>query len=91
MRLLHPVLFGVRRRSLHPVLFGVRRRSLHPVLFGVVQEVLAVAGGQVRIPTVTDHVEAGRALLADVGIDVDLEPDGETTVVSVPSPLAETW
>jgi len=53
--------------------------------------VLAVAGGQVRIPTVTDHVEAGRALLADVGIDVDLEPDGETTVVSVPSPLAETW
>ena len=51
--------------------------------------VLAVAGGRVRIPAVTDHVETGCALLEDVGIDVDREPDGETTVVSVSSPLTE--
>ncbi|TMT87699.1 RNA 3'-terminal phosphate cyclase [Haloterrigena sp. H1] len=52
--------------------------------------VLAVAGGRVRIPTVTDHVETGCALLEDFGIDVDRKRDGEATVVSVPSPLPET-
>jgi len=51
--------------------------------------VLAVAGGRIRIPTVTDHVETGCTLLEAFGIDVDCEPDGETTVVSVPSPLTE--
>ena len=49
--------------------------------------VLAVAGGRVRVPAVTDHVEAGCALLEAFGADVDRVPDGETTVVSVPSPL----
>ncbi|MFD1563337.1 RNA 3'-terminal phosphate cyclase [Haloarchaeobius amylolyticus] len=49
--------------------------------------VLAVAGGRVRIPAVTDHVETGCTLLEEFGIDVDRERDGETTVVSVPSPL----
>ncbi|MFA9417145.1 RNA 3'-terminal phosphate cyclase [Natrinema sp. HArc-T2] len=51
--------------------------------------ILALAGGRVRVPAVTDHVETGCALLEDVGVDVRLESDDETTIVSVPSPLTE--
>ncbi|PCR91180.1 RNA 3'-terminal phosphate cyclase [Natrinema ejinorense] len=48
---------------------------------------LAVAGGRVRVPAVTDHIEAGRDLLEAFGVEVILECDGETTMVSVASPL----
>ncbi|WP_435552830.1 RNA 3'-terminal phosphate cyclase [Natrinema sp. CGMCC1.2065] len=48
---------------------------------------LALAGGRIRIPTVTDHVETRRALLEAFGAAIDLEDDGETTLASVSSPL----
>lgn len=40
---------------------------------------LAMAGGRLRIPAVTDHVETGRSLLASFGREVRLE-SGETLV-----------
>ncbi|MGQ3411137.1 RNA 3'-terminal phosphate cyclase [Natrinema sp. LN54] len=46
---------------------------------------LALAGGRVRIPAVTDHVETRCALLEAFGIDVGLEREAEATVVSVAS------
>ncbi len=48
---------------------------------------LAVAGGRVRVPAVTDHLEAGCELLSEFGADVGLDRADETTVVSVASPL----
>lgn len=48
---------------------------------------LALAGGRIRIPAVTDHVETRCALLEAFGAGIDLERDGETAVVSVASPL----
>ncbi|ELY68042.1 RNA 3'-terminal phosphate cyclase [Natrinema versiforme] len=48
---------------------------------------LALAGGQVRIPAVTDHVETRCALLEEFGAKIDLEREVETAVVSVASPL----
>ncbi|WP_254761816.1 RNA 3'-terminal phosphate cyclase [Natrinema marinum] len=49
---------------------------------------LAVAGGRVRVPAVTDHLEAGCELLAEFGVDVGLERE-EAAVISVASPLDE--
>jgi RNA 3'-terminal phosphate cyclase (ATP) len=47
---------------------------------------LAVAGGSVRIPRVTDHVESSLDLLERFGYRVDLtEGDDEAVVLSVPS------
>jgi RNA 3'-terminal phosphate cyclase (ATP) len=43
---------------------------------------LALAGGRVRIPRVTDHVETSRALLEAFGREIDLEPREEGAVVS---------
>ncbi|WP_255168909.1 RNA 3'-terminal phosphate cyclase [Natrononativus amylolyticus] len=45
---------------------------------------LALAGGRVRIPAVTDHVEAGVELLAEFGYEIGLEgaEEGAPTVVS---------
>ncbi|MFU8866559.1 RNA 3'-terminal phosphate cyclase [Natronococcus sp.] len=43
---------------------------------------LALAGGRVRIPRVTDHVETSRALLEAFGREVDLERREEGAVVS---------
>ncbi|MDS0475331.1 RNA 3'-terminal phosphate cyclase [Natrinema sp. 1APR25-10V2] len=48
---------------------------------------LAVAGGRVRVPAVTDHLQAGCELLAEFGVDVRLERADETAAVSVASPL----
>ncbi|MBZ6494157.1 RNA 3'-terminal phosphate cyclase [Natrinema longum] len=48
---------------------------------------LALAGGRVRVPAVTDHVETRCELLEAFGVEVGLERDGETAVVSVVSPL----
>ncbi|GAB3677343.1 RNA 3'-terminal phosphate cyclase [Halopiger thermotolerans] len=56
---------------------------------------LAIAGGRVRVPEVTDHVAASRELLEDFGASIDLDEDdggdgGTTdarpaTVTAVPS------
>ncbi|NKE35411.1 RNA 3'-terminal phosphate cyclase [Natronococcus sp. JC468] len=43
---------------------------------------LALAGGRVRVPRVTDHVETSRALLEAFGREVDLERREEGAVVS---------
>ncbi len=43
---------------------------------------LALAGGRVRIPWVTDHVETSRALLEAFGREIDLEQRGAGAVVS---------
>ncbi|MFC4542855.1 RNA 3'-terminal phosphate cyclase [Halosolutus amylolyticus] len=48
---------------------------------------LAVAGGRVRVPAVTDHVDASCDLLRSFGIEPSLEDDGETTIVSIESPI----
>ncbi|WP_408957396.1 RNA 3'-terminal phosphate cyclase [Natrinema sp. 74] len=48
---------------------------------------LAVAGGRVQVPAVTDHLVAGCDLLGEFGIDGGLERTAETAVVSVESPL----
>ncbi len=48
---------------------------------------LALAGGRVRIPGVTDHVETRCDLLEAFGAEIALENDGETALVSVSSPL----
>ncbi|MFP8951871.1 RNA 3'-terminal phosphate cyclase [Natrialbaceae archaeon A-arb3/5] len=44
---------------------------------------LALAGGRVRLPTVTDHVEASRELLDSFDVPIDLVADAETTVATV--------
>ncbi|MDF9744488.1 RNA 3'-terminal phosphate cyclase [Natrinema salsiterrestre] len=49
---------------------------------------LAIAGGKVRVPSVTEHVETRCELLEAFGVDVGLERDRETAVVSVTSPLS---
>ncbi|SEW12976.1 RNA 3'-terminal phosphate cyclase [Natrinema salifodinae] len=51
---------------------------------------LALAGGQVRAPAVTDHVETSCKLLAAFGADVERKRDGETAIVSVASPLDDS-
>ncbi|WP_394739119.1 RNA 3'-terminal phosphate cyclase [Natronococcus roseus] len=43
---------------------------------------LALAGGRVRIPRVSDHVETSRALLEAFGREIDLERREEDAVVS---------
>lgn len=50
---------------------------------------LALAGGRIRIPAITDHVETSRSLLSSFGIDISLEQDPHdgTAIVSVDSPL----
>ncbi|WP_265108620.1 RNA 3'-terminal phosphate cyclase [Halosolutus halophilus] len=48
---------------------------------------LALAGGRVRVPAVTDHVAASCELLRSFGVGPTLEDDGETTIVSVDSPI----
>jgi RNA 3'-terminal phosphate cyclase (ATP) len=48
---------------------------------------LALAGGRVRVPEVTDHVETRCELLEAFGVDVGLEREAETAVVSVASSL----
>ncbi|WP_226004067.1 RNA 3'-terminal phosphate cyclase [Natrinema salinisoli] len=48
---------------------------------------LAISGGRVRVPSVTDHVKTRCELLEAFGVGVELERDGETAVVSVTSPL----
>ncbi|MFC4439342.1 MULTISPECIES: RNA 3'-terminal phosphate cyclase [Natrialbaceae] len=52
---------------------------------------LALAGGRVRLPAVTDHVEASRELLASFGIETVLEyeheRDGEAVVSLESAPL----
>ncbi|OLZ39923.1 RNA 3'-terminal-phosphate cyclase [Natrinema saccharevitans] len=48
---------------------------------------LALAGGRVRIPAVTDHVDTRCDLLEAFGAEIDLEDDGATTLVSVSSLL----
>lgn len=50
---------------------------------------LALAGGRVRLPAVTDHVEASRELLASFGIETALEDesDGEAVVSLESAPL----
>ncbi|OAQ52380.1 ribosomal subunit interface protein [Natrinema mahii] len=48
---------------------------------------LALAGGRLRIPAVTDHVETRCELLEAFGAEIDREGDGETAVVTVASPL----
>jgi RNA 3'-terminal phosphate cyclase (ATP) len=48
---------------------------------------LAISGGRVRVPTVTDHVKTRCELLEAFGVEVGLERAGETAVVSVTSPL----
>ncbi|AGB30634.1 RNA 3''-phosphate cyclase [Natrinema pellirubrum DSM 15624] len=50
---------------------------------------LALAGGRLRIPSVTDHVETRCELLEAFGAEIDREGDGETAVVTVASPLTE--
>ncbi|QLG49072.1 RNA 3'-terminal phosphate cyclase [Natrinema halophilum] len=49
---------------------------------------LALAGGRVRVPAVTDHVETGCALLEEFGVRVDLQRKNETAIVSVSAPLS---
>ncbi|WP_247002556.1 RNA 3'-terminal phosphate cyclase [Halosolutus gelatinilyticus] len=44
---------------------------------------LAVAGGRIRVPTVTDHVAAGCNLLRSFGIEPTVTDDGETAIVSI--------
>ncbi|AFZ73874.1 RNA 3'-terminal phosphate cyclase [Natronobacterium gregoryi] len=47
---------------------------------------LAIAGGRVRIPAVTDHVESSLELLGEMGVEATLERDvsnAETAVVAV--------
>ncbi|QCW03000.1 RNA 3'-terminal phosphate cyclase [Natrinema pallidum] len=48
---------------------------------------LALAGGRMRIPAVTDHVETRCTLLEAFGVDVGLEREDGTAVVSVTSSL----
>ncbi|QSW99995.1 RNA 3'-terminal phosphate cyclase [Haloterrigena alkaliphila] len=43
---------------------------------------LALAGGRLRIPAVTDHVAANRALLEAFGADIDLERDCDRDVAA---------
>ncbi|MFP9192931.1 RNA 3'-terminal phosphate cyclase [Natronosalvus vescus] len=43
---------------------------------------LTLAGGRIRVPTVTDHVETSTRLLESFGVDLEREADGKTTVVS---------
>ncbi len=50
--------------------------------------ILALAGGRLRIPTVTDHVRTSCDLLDSFGLDPILDDDGETTIVSIESPVS---
>lgn len=42
---------------------------------------LALVGGHVTIPTVTDHVETARALIGEFGFRIEIETDGSVAVV----------
>lgn len=48
---------------------------------------LAVAGGELAIPAVTDHVESSIELLETFGVDVLLEQEDEAPAVTVPDPI----
>lgn len=48
---------------------------------------LALTGGRVRVPAVTDHLETGCALLESFGVRVDLDREDERTTVAVTSSL----
>ncbi len=50
---------------------------------------LAVAGGELAIPAVTDHVESSIELLEAFGIDVLLEQDEEAATVTVSDPITD--
>ncbi|WP_336036951.1 RNA 3'-terminal phosphate cyclase [Halobacterium yunchengense] len=43
---------------------------------------VALAGGEIRAPAVTTHVETCVSLLEDFGYDVAVEPDGDTVLLS---------
>ncbi|RQG95022.1 RNA 3'-terminal phosphate cyclase [Natrarchaeobius oligotrophus] len=45
---------------------------------------LAIAGGEMRIPAITDHVAASRELLAAFGVGLEFDREAETVLVSVP-------
>lgn len=47
---------------------------------------LALAGGTVRIPAVTDHVESCVDLVSAFGFDVTVEESGDESVLSAPVP-----
>lgn len=49
--------------------------------------VLAIAGGRVAVPAVTDHVETSIELLASFGVRVAVEDDGDRTALAVTDPL----
>ncbi len=49
---------------------------------------LAIAGGHVRAPALTDHVETSVELLAAFGLDVDVTETSEGVMLSVDEPLA---
>ncbi|RQG96563.1 RNA 3'-terminal phosphate cyclase [Natrarchaeobius chitinivorans] len=48
--------------------------------------VLALAGGRIRIPAMTDHVALGAELLESFGSSVECERDGDSHLVTVSSP-----
>lgn len=49
---------------------------------------LAIAGGRLRVPAVTDHVATSRDLLDSFGFESTLATDGEAAIVSTDSPPA---
>jgi len=49
--------------------------------------VLALAGGRVRVPTLTDHVRTNLALLEQFGSDVDVDQQGDGTYLLTASAL----
>ncbi|MFP8957314.1 RNA 3'-terminal phosphate cyclase [Natrialbaceae archaeon A-CW3] len=50
---------------------------------------LALAGGRIRVSTVTDHVETSARLLETFGVDLEREGDGSTTILRVAEPVLE--
>lgn len=45
---------------------------------------LAIAGGEIRIPAVTDHVRTSLALLEDFGLPIETDASDESVLVSSP-------
>lgn len=43
---------------------------------------LALAGGEVRVPHVTNHIETCVGLVEEFGYDVEIEDDGDTVILS---------
>lgn len=67
--------------------FHATDAAVDPFMADQLLVVLALAGGRVRIPTLTAHVRTNLSLLGQFGSDVDADRQGDGTVVVAASPL----